>query len=258
MFSNTRYCTDIFAHRLISHHVQTYVLDPARLPPLLRAVRGAVFPNNAPGVSSLVPPASDEQLAALRRRCASALLALVPKRVGRLYYGNSNWAWSAVVSRTTRKSANSRSGPFEEASMSSSRRSNKTAHNTNSTGEEVTRGRLAVEGKSGRGGHATLTPESSKRQFGETGVRPTETCGNSQTAAAAAADMCNNDKDEEPDDGKDETRILSEIETDVLDVFSDAYCNKHLVYGILELVLVRLMPELTEKGIIELWEERLS
>jgi hypothetical protein len=44
----------------------------------------------------------------------------------------------------------------------------------------------------------------------------------------------------------------------MLDVFSDPYCNKHLAYGILELILVRLMPELAEKGVIELWEERLS
>lgn len=55
-----------------------------------------------------------------------------------------------------------------------------------------------------------------------------------------------------------EERILSEIETGVLDIFGDSYCNKHLMYGIVELVLVRLMPELAEKGIIDLWEERLD
>ncbi|KAI0383078.1 PXA domain-containing protein [Hypomontagnella monticulosa] len=224
--------------RLLSHHIQAYILDPARLPPLLRAVRGAVFPNNAPGASSLVPPSSDEQLGALRRRCASALLALVPKRVGRLYYGSSTWPWS-TRSTSTRKSANSRSGPFKAGS-------NNTAHNTNSTGEEVARVRLTDEGKSVRDSHATLTPDSSKRQFGDTGVRPTEADGDDR------ADMCNEDEDEE------ENRILSEIETGILDVFSDPYCNKHLVYGILELILVRLMPELTEKGVIELWEERIS
>ncbi len=59
------------------------------------------------------------------------------------------------------------------------------------------------------------------------------------------------------DDGQEE-RILSEIETGILDVFSDAYCNKHLMYGALELVLVRLMPELAEKGVVELWDQRLS
>ncbi|KAK5627884.1 hypothetical protein RRF57_003599 [Xylaria bambusicola] len=58
-------------------------------------------------------------------------------------------------------------------------------------------------------------------------------------------------------DNEDEARILSEIETGIVDIFSDAYCNKHLVYGILELVLVRLVPELAEKGVGELWEERL-
>ncbi|KAK8049301.1 PXA domain-containing protein [Apiospora phragmitis] len=57
---------------------------------------------------------------------------------------------------------------------------------------------------------------------------------------------------------EDDDRILSEIETGILDVFSDAYCNKHLMYGVLELILVRLMPELAERGVIDLWEERLS
>ena len=63
---------------------------------------------------------------------------------------------------------------------------------------------------------------------------------------------------QQPLDDQDEHRILSEIETGILDVFSDKYCNKHLMYSILELVLVRLMPELAERGVIDLWEERLS
>ncbi|KAI0834972.1 hypothetical protein F5Y06DRAFT_146426 [Hypoxylon sp. FL0890] len=230
--------TVLISHRLLSHHIHTYILDPARLPPLLRAVRGALFPNNAPGASSLIPPSSDKQLAALRRKCASALLALVPKRVGRLYYGSSAWPWS-IRWTSTRTGANSRSGPFKA-------NSNNRAHNANSTGEEVVRVRLTDGGKSVRDSHATLTPESSKRQFGDTGVRPTEAGGDNR------ADMCDEIDDE------DEDRMLSEIETGVLDVFSDPYCNKHLVYGILELILVRLMPELAEKGVIELWEERLS
>ncbi|KAI1807911.1 PXA domain-containing protein [Daldinia bambusicola] len=228
--------------RLLSHYIHVYILDPLRLPPPLRAVRGAVFPNNAPGPSSLIPPSSDEQLGALRRRCASALLALVPKRVGWLYYGSNTWPWS-TRSASTLSSARSRSGPFKADSYN-------TAHNTNRTGEEVTRVRLTDEGKSVRDSHATLTPERSKRQFGDTGVRPTEAGGDKR------ADMCNRDEDEDEDEDRD--RILSEIETGILDVFSDPYCNKHLLYGILELILVRLMPELTEKGVIELWEDRLS
>jgi hypothetical protein len=82
----------------MSHYVHTHVLNPDRLPPLLRAIRAAVFPNNAPGVSSLKPPSSDEELALLRRRCASAVWGLVPNKVvGELYYGTIRWPWLSSV-----------------------------------------------------------------------------------------------------------------------------------------------------------------
>lgn len=58
------------------------------------------------------------------------------------------------------------------------------------------------------------------------------------------------------DDGEDE-RLVDEVEG-MLMVLSDEYCNKHLMYSILELVLVRLMPELSDKGVEELWDERLG
>ncbi|KAI5928610.1 PXA domain-containing protein [Camillea tinctor] len=228
--------------RLLSHHIQTRILDPAHLPPLLRAIRAAVFPNNAPGSPSLVPPSSDEQLAALRRRCASALLALVPKRVGRLYYGTSTWPWSGTKAASARSSANQRFGP-----LNSKTSSNNLAHNainatnaasSKTTGQEAPRVRLTDEGNPGLLSNATLTL-GSKRQ-----LRETSTSNNNQ------ASMYHEDDEED--------RILSEIESGILDIFSDPYCNKHLLYGILELLLVRLIPELAEKGIGELWEERLS
>jgi hypothetical protein len=59
-------------------------------------------------------------------------------------------------------------------------------------------------------------------------------------------------------EAEDDGEILDEIERSILDVFSDAYCNKHLVYAILELVLVRLMPELAEKGVVELLSDRIT
>jgi hypothetical protein len=64
-------------------------------------------------------------------------------------------------------------------------------------------------------------------------------------------------EDENVDVDAAEARILSEIETGIVDLFSDAYYNKHLIYSVLELVLVRLMPELAERRVGELWEERL-
>lgn len=51
--------------------------------------------------------------------------------------------------------------------------------------------------------------------------------------------------------------MIDEMERLLL-VLDDEYCNKHLMYSILELVLVRLMPELSEKGVTDLWEERLG
>jgi hypothetical protein len=52
-------------------------------------------------------------------------------------------------------------------------------------------------------------------------------------------------------------RRVREVE-EVLDVFGDVYCNKHLMYGVVELVVVRLIPEMAEQSIKELLEERLS
>ena len=52
-------------------------------------------------------------------------------------------------------------------------------------------------------------------------------------------------------------RRVKEVE-DVLNVFDDSYCNKHLLYGFVELIIVRLLPEMAEKGIEELLDERLS
>jgi hypothetical protein len=44
----------------------------------------------------------------------------------------------------------------------------------------------------------------------------------------------------------------------VLDVLADPYCNRHLLYAVVELLLVRLLPELQEKGVAELLGERLG
>jgi hypothetical protein len=43
-----------------------------------------------------------------------------------------------------------------------------------------------------------------------------------------------------------------------LDVFADPYLNRAVIVRVLELVLVRLMPELASKGVEELLAERLG
>lgn len=54
---------------------------------------------------------------------------------------------------------------------------------------------------------------------------------------------------------RDDDDLVTEAELE-LDVWSDAYLNKHLAYQILDLVVVRVLPEMGEKGVKELMEAR--
>lgn len=68
--------------------------------------------------------------------------------------------------------------------------------------------------------------------------------------------------DAEDDDGDDDgvkrnKKVEKMVESEVLDVWSDAYCNKHVLYAIVELVIVRVLPELGERGVRELLDERV-
>lgn len=198
------------------------------MPTALRNLRGALFPNNAMGSPTLFPPESDHELLALRRRCASALWALAPKAAGRLVFGGSAASWLA---RWLNRAAGDdlslplpRSGPAPNTDIDSST-------NTHSYSEAA-----------GADDRSAASPHQQAHVNGRgTGVdhhpQPQQL--------------------QQQQQGPD-ARIISEIETGILDVFSDPYCNKHLMYGALELVLVRLVPELAEKGVVELWEERLS
>ncbi|RYO81323.1 hypothetical protein DL766_006587 [Monosporascus sp. MC13-8B] len=234
--------------RLLSHYIHVHILDPAHLPPLLRSIRAAIFPNNAPGAPGLTAPSSEEELASLRRRCAKAFWALMPKGVGRLYYGSSTWPWFNIpVSSSSEASTNVRFGPFVDGGNGSSN----TDRNVSIDHAPVPPGdRPPPIGEQGASSppHVTRKPRPAAGRTGEQCVAMSRN-HNSDSEAAP----CHND-----DDDGDEERILCEIETGIIDVFSDAYCNKHLMYGILELILVRLMPELAEKGVIELLEERLN
>ena len=61
---------------------------------------------------------------------------------------------------------------------------------------------------------------------------------------------------EDPDVDVEESFLLGTIESDLLDLFGDAYCNKHLVYAIIETVVAKVLPELSERSVSELMEDR--
>lgn len=48
---------------------------------------------------------------------------------------------------------------------------------------------------------------------------------------------------------------LAEVE-EVLDYLEDSYLNKHLIFQIVELIILRLVPELGDRGVRELMDER--
>lgn len=45
---------------------------------------------------------------------------------------------------------------------------------------------------------------------------------------------------------------------ELLEVFGDGYCNRHLVFGVVDLVVGRVVPEMREKGPGELLGERIG
>jgi hypothetical protein len=44
----------------------------------------------------------------------------------------------------------------------------------------------------------------------------------------------------------------------ILEVFGNSYMNKHLMYAIVELIVIRAFPEMAEKGVEALLAERLG
>ena len=58
-------------------------------------------------------------------------------------------------------------------------------------------------------------------------------------------------------DAEDVEDWVGEVEGE-LDAWGDAYLNKHLGYAVLELVVVRVLPELGERRVHELLKERLG
>ncbi|KAK3302133.1 uncharacterized protein B0T15DRAFT_293647 [Chaetomium strumarium] len=265
------------------------------------------------GKPALVAPSSDAELRALRRRCASALWALVPKRIGRLYFGGGLLLRAIPVWRRTMENTEGYAELKAAGSNSSNSKKKETTKRDNGNDsakrDYPDRGSLSssllmrevepaaaaqaaqVEPMQARGRQEGTRSES---QSGSSAAPPrphspswrsapaprpkTGGQGPLDDSASAGADPPppppppnpanivispfgedgdGVDDDTDADADAEDEVILEEIERTILDVFSDAYCNKHLVYSILELILVRLLPELTEKRVWELWEERV-
>ncbi|KAL2156128.1 hypothetical protein VTH82DRAFT_873 [Thermothelomyces myriococcoides] len=259
------------------------------------------------GNPTLVPPSSDAELRAIRRRCASVLWALVPKGVGRLYFGGGLLRANPVLSTSrvkTEGSADSKTaavGKPDNNGNDSDKGKGRSSSTLPSKGDVAKEKASAVEtvpeqttqageqerSRSGshprsrrsapvprpKTGGQDSTAASADPPRSSPPLPPSKTASASEEAKTGMAYPENDVFRQDQDNGRDDAHrddddsdynenndddILAEIEQCILDVFSDAYCNKHLIYSMLELILVRLLPELTEKGALDLWKERVS
>ncbi|KAK0737037.1 hypothetical protein B0T21DRAFT_364287 [Apiosordaria backusii] len=120
------------------------------------------------------------------------------------------------------------------------------------TGQARDEGTDRLQSREGKDRHQRS--DGKKASKDETGRRRHHHHHRKSKSTGKAAIFFTTSEEETTTPGEEE--ILAEIERGILDVFSDAYCNKHLVYSLVELILVRLMPEIAERGVLELWAER--
>ncbi|GLI78119.1 hypothetical protein PoHVEF18_006419 [Penicillium ochrochloron] len=178
---------------------------------------------------------SISEIAAIKRRCAASLLAVIPLNVARTLFGvppasSSDRTCSAAT-------GNSSSTTISDQTPPSS---------LDGDGGGHPRSSLQVQGKG-----TVLSSKASLRSSPDS---------NLAGPASESGDYCAvqrmNEQNEESDLDLEELYLLEAIETDLLDLLADDYCNKHLVYSIIETVLARVLPELTERSVQDLMEDR--
>ncbi|KAK3357434.1 hypothetical protein B0T25DRAFT_516868 [Lasiosphaeria hispida] len=183
-----------------------------------------------PGTPTLVAPSSEAELLALRRKCARALWALVPG--SRSAPRSGGGGGGSTIAGT---------GGGQPSGSSSSAASYPPGPG------------LAAAGLT----DSSVQKATAALMTQRTGAAKGFTHGH-DTRATTPVPHTDSVTDHGEDVDGDDEEVLAEIERGILDVFSDAYCNKHLVYAVVELVLIRLLPEMAEKGVVELWAERIA
>lgn len=172
---------------------------------------------------------SISEIAAIKRRCAASLLAVIPLNVARTLFGVPPPSSSdRTCSAATGKSSSSEPSP-------------PTSLDEDGGG----RPRSSLQGKG-----SDLSSQASQLPSSVTLV------GLASESGDYPAAQHTDDQNEESNIDLEELYFLEAIETDLLDLLADEYCNKHLVYSIIETVLARVLPELTERSVEDLMEDR--
>ncbi|KAL4752310.1 hypothetical protein BDW72DRAFT_202355 [Aspergillus terricola var. indicus] len=236
--------------RFLHENIEEYVLNPTLLPNLLRALREALFPHNTrpksessvnrvealTSISTPAPPTPGAQpsLNARQTTTASGGNTITPsdittEEIPRLSPDQQRRPSPAEVASIRRKCA---LGILNMVPRPIARRlfSVPTEPSTRDISAQVE------------------SPALSPSQFQAAG--PGARNGYPSSSPSLEASDSDNRRDAE------ESLLASAIESNILDLFADEYCNKHLVYSIIETVLAKLMPELSDRSIAELMEDR--
>lgn len=225
--------------------IDTFVLTPTVLPALLFTVRTTLFPSNA----RLPRPESDVSQTGQRQQQEQAAHGAAKTDV------SSPDVQDESTPAPTTKPGGSTPSPSEVAAI----KRQCAADILSLLPASIARALFSANTAERASEFATTGPENNRTnnrnssEHNEINDQFPSTTDNSSRGATAAIDI---DDEERQRDDNDAKELLEAIENGLLDPFSDAYCNKHLIYAIIELVLVKLIPELSEHTISSLMEER--
>ncbi|WEW55322.1 hypothetical protein PRK78_000751 [Emydomyces testavorans] len=282
--------------RLLHHAFQRHLFTRTLLPALLLATRTTVFPLNARPVSlevssntnigiaagskqkeaeslplTTAPPppqstsrrqpqqaglSSDQRsngakINSIKRACARSILQLIPKRVALAVFAIPTDKEFCDATNLSADNSNSNPAPLV---LPLSARAATTPPISVSQSFNTTPSLSDAAGSENRS-EGNIDSDPIQSNLGLCSTRTsTQTTG---IVGNKTAKLNLSTSHHEQGEGRDEEeQLLCAIEHEVLDLFSDSYCNKHLVYSIVEAVLAKLIPELTEQGIGELMAER--
>jgi hypothetical protein len=197
-------------------------------PASLSAIAADVPTLNVPTEPEKSNCPTQTEIAAIKRRCATSLLAVMPRTIARTFFGVPSsaprppYSGDGTCSNTSTCSTNN--SPPDTSSLTPS---------------------INSEDRSTSQGNSILSSSHSSAP---------STCPVVEGGYIAAERLRTDKQSAEID--LEETHLLETIEDDLLDVFADQYCNKHLVYSIIEVVLAKVLPEMTERSVKDLMEDR--
>ncbi|KAL2014677.1 hypothetical protein VTN00DRAFT_2202 [Thermoascus crustaceus] len=247
--------------------IKNYVLTPTFLPTLLVAIRTALFPSNARptpllnvNANNQVPPPSAPDSST--RQIPTPGGAAEGGASIHLVSNSSNGSRGAPLLSSA--SSDSASSPFPEVQQQQRPSEAEIAAMKRQCAASILsliprRVALMFFGVSKdviTTASAAKRHEGQKKKRGQSPVADNEGGGGDEAQSNHSRGPSPSPTPSTLEEAVEESLLLSAIETEILDLFADEYCNRHLVYAIIETVLVRLLPELSERSVAELMDDR--